>query len=370
MHRRRLLRIGAAAGAAGVAGCLDGSGGDDGTGSEEGTTPDGTGEPTTGGATTEDRDAPDGVYVQPFVETMVNAGTAREGDLAFAVFWTTPHVFWTMTGADRSRHSKDDEDAVHLMATVWDPETGTVLPEVGLSVELTREDDLVSEEVIYPMLSQRMGFHWGANFPLPGDGTYTASVSVSGMGIDRTGAFAGRFGDPVTAGIEFEFTPENRERVGTEEVAGAGDPGAVQPMEMGDLPDSRLPAPGDLPGTVAGTARSDDADMVVTRLSPAEADRFTDGTGYLAVSARTRYNDLVLPIMGLSATVDRDGETVFDGTLSRTLDPDLGYHYGAPVGSLSAGDEVTLSVGTPPQVGRHEGYETAFLEMPDVTVTL
>jgi hypothetical protein len=60
---------------------------------------------------------------------------------------------------------------------------------------------------------------------------------------------------------------------------------------------------------------------------------------------------------------------VYDDTLTRTLDPDLGFHYGAPV-ALESGDEVTLSVSTPPQVARHEGYERAFLEMPDVTLTV
>ncbi|MFB6297607.1 MAG: hypothetical protein ABEH56_03715, partial [Salinirussus sp.] len=70
--------------------------------------------------------------------------------------------------------------------------------------------------------------------------------------------------------------------------------------------------------------------------------------------------------------LDRGGETVFDGRLTRTLDPDLGYHYGAVVGS-EPGDELTLSVLTQPQTARHEGYETAFggLKggMSDVTLT-
>jgi hypothetical protein len=65
--------------------------------------------------------------------------------------------------------------------------------------------------------------------------------------------------------------------------------------------------------------------------------------------------------MTVEATVTRDGETVFDDALERTLDPALYYHYGASVtGGLQSGDEVTLTVPTPPQVARHEGYEKAF----------
>ncbi|MDX1748477.1 MAG: hypothetical protein R3324_21300, partial [Halobacteriales archaeon] len=64
------------------------------------------------------------------------------------------------------------------------------------------------------------------------------------------------------------------------------------------------------------------------------------------------------------------GSTRFDGPLQATLDPDLGYHYGAAVPSLSSGDSVTVTVDGPPQVARHEGYEMAFLEMPPVTLTV
>jgi hypothetical protein len=87
-------------------------------------------------------------------------------------------------------------------------------------------------------------------------------------------------------------------------------------------------------------------------------------------NCRTRYNGYVLPAMALDGTVTRDGETVFDGRLARTIHPDLGYHYGAPVGTVASGDELTLSVETIPQVARHEGYETAFRQFEPVTLTL
>jgi len=92
---------------------------------------------------------------------------------------------------------------------------------------------------------------------------------------------------------------------------------------------------------------------------------------YLAVSARTPYNRLVIPAMALTGTLERGGETVFEDELVRTLDPDLGYHYGAAIGSVESGDDLTVSVDTPPQVARHEGYETAFLgDMKQITLTV
>jgi hypothetical protein len=73
--------------------------------------------------------------------------------------------------------------------------------------------------------------------------------------------------------------------------------------------------------------------------------------------------------MALSATVSRNGETVFDGRLPGALDDTLGFHYGASVPDVRAGDTVRVTVDVPPQVARHEGYETAFLGMPPVTLS-
>jgi len=66
----------------------------------------------------------------------------------------------------------------------------------------------------------------------------------------------------------------------------------------------------------------------------------------------------------------RDGEPLASGDLRATLDPELGYHYGAALGDAADGDDLTVRVETPPQAARHAGYETAFLEMPPVTLTL
>ena len=44
--------------------------------------------------------------------------------------------------------------------------------------------------------------------------------------------------------------------------------------------------------------------------------------------------------------------------------------YGTTVADVQTGDELTITVDSPPQTARHEGYETAFVDMPDVQVTL
>jgi len=353
MRRRRFLALGSLASTALLTGCASDA-------IDDTTEPPATTEPTA-------TEKPDGVYVQSFAERMAMQGTTTVGDYRVALMFTVPHTFWTLTNEERSATAKTDADDVHLMAVVWDDETGTVLPDAGVSVELER-GEFLAQEVFYPMLSQPMGFHYGDNFGLDGDGTYTANVSIGGVSARTTGGFEGRFRTAETAEMTVEFTEETRARVGSSPVDRAGERGALAPRETG-YPKSFAPAREALPGTVRGTVAVDDAYLVVTDLDAAgRVGRPEDA--YLAVSARTRYNGYELSGMGLDATLERDGETVYDGSLARTLSPDLGSHYGAAVPRVEAGDELTLGVRLPPQVGRHEGYETAFLDTASVSLTL
>jgi hypothetical protein len=50
------------------------------------------------------------------------------------------------------------------------------------------------------------------------------------------------------------------------------------------------------------------------------------------------------------------------------LDSEIGYHYGASMPGVREGDKVVIETTVPPQVARHDGYETAFLEMEPVLV--
>lgn len=356
MHRRRLLALLGGAGTVGFAGC---------------NRPRTAETPTDGGSSSSPTPTPTGsadggVYRQSFVERMGRLGTTTAGPYRVALLYTVPHRFWTVTNSQLSPVPKGvaaDGSRVHLMAVVWDPETGVAIPETGLSLELERDGRLVSAEVIYPMLSQRMGVHYGGNFTLPGDGDYRARIDVGALSIRRTGAFRGRFDEPATAEISFRFTARDRREIGTRETPGAGDSGAVAPMDAA-FPLGQAPRVGAVPGTHLGTARTGDTVFTVGRLADPPAG--VDGTGpYLAVSARTPYNRFLLPAMSLSASV---GE--FDRKLVRALDPDLGYHYGVAVPPLSGADRLRLTVAMPPQIGRHEGYERAFLEMPPTELSI
>lgn len=315
-------------------------------------------------------DRPDAVYIPTHVEGMEMSGMVEAGEYTVALSYSYPHRFWLVTGRETERVSVQDDDSIHLMMSAWDTETGVVLPTASHTIELTRDGDLVDERSLWPMLSQSMGYHFGDNVALTGDGTYTATVRIDPIDARRTGAFADRFDETVTAEIEFPYSQETRDDITVEMLEDRqGEEGAVEPMEMEMLPVAEAPPSDALPGEVLGEATSGDARFVSTVVR--DADRFgVEGESYLAVSPRTPYNRFPLPFTTLSATLTRDGDAVFEGALRATVDPELGYHYGAGIEGIESGDTLTIAVESPPQVARHEGYETAFLEMPDVEFTV
>jgi hypothetical protein len=318
-------------------------------------------------------DRPNAVYYPTHVEGMEQGSMGQSGDYAAMVMYSYPHRFWNVNGTTVEKTPIQDGDDAHVMVALWDPETRQVLPDAGVDIEILADGDTVSQETIYPMLSQPMGFHYGANFDL-GDvdaATLTVEVSVGGVtasSVRTTGSFDGRFEEQTTIPLELKYSEATKQNISYERTPDrAGDRTAQEPMTS-DMPLGRAPAVADLPGRVLGdpandTPKSGDAVFATTVV---DADRF-DGR-YLAISPRTPYNHYVIPRIGIDATVERDGETVFDDSLERVLDPELGYHYGRAV-DVQADDQVTLSVTTPAQVARHEGYETAFLEFDDVTLT-
>jgi len=313
-------------------------------------------------------DRPQAVYYPAVTEGMAMYGMHSAGPYMTALMYSYPHRFWSTNGDDVGKTVVEEDDSIHLMATIWDKQSGVVIPiDAGLSAEITQNGELVSQEVIYPMLSQQMGFHYGSNFTLNGDGTYTAEVSIGGTQMRRTGRFAEEFSNPVTATFEFQFdTAEMYDLEIKRLPKKQGQRGAVEPMDMGmGVPVGHAPPMEALPGTLLGTNRSGDAKFVVNGIQGRE-----DGVKRLAVFPRTPYNRIVLPFMSLSATVARDGQQVFDGPLKQTLDPDIGYHYSATVDGIQSGDDVEISVNTPPQIARHDGYETAFIDMQPVRITV
>jgi len=186
--------------------------------------------------------------------------------------------------------------------------------------------------------------------------------------VRKTGSFAGRFEEAVSTTFEFEYSQQPQveavEDVSYLDEAEWGQPGAVSPMGHGmgggmdGPPGPGLPSAEEYPGRDLGTHTSDDAVFVVRYL---EDSRLADGGGYLFVSARTPYNRIPLP--GMALAVEGDVE----GTLTQTLDGELGHHYGRAV-TLDAGDTFDIVTQTPPQVARHRGYETAFLDVDPIPV--
>lgn len=314
---------------------------------------------------------PNAVYVPTHVEGMKMAGMQSSSGYRCALAYTFPHRFWLVTGGRRKRVDIAGDDSAHLMPVVWDAETGIVPPDINPQVSVTRNGESVAQFAPWPMLSQPMGFHFGDNVQLDGDGTYQVDLRIGSPSTRRTGSLADARGQ-ASFTFEFDFRRAVLDEVTYRDIPSEreGTRGAVEPMSMETLPSTRVPREGDLPGTVRGTATSGDAPVVVTTLSDATPFGGGEGDTYLAVSPRTPHNRYMLPMMSLSGTLTRGRETAFEGALRSTIDPNLHYHYGAAVPGVESGDELTVAVDSPPQTARHEGYETAFFEMSEMTMSL
>ncbi|WP_331232880.1 DUF7350 domain-containing protein [Natronorarus salvus] len=344
---------------------------------------------------------PDVVYLPAKYDGMLTYAVGETDEYLLSLSATVPHPFFTVTGTEANQANVYTSDSVHLMVDVRDRETGRVIPS-NVSLALSREGETVEERVLWPMLSQRMGFHYGDTFSLPEDGSYSARIGVDPVAASRVGTFAGRFADRQTLDVGIEFSEGEIDDLECVliDVDRRGRPGALPPMEHddhghgdgvegteadgehdhrddhdegghGDRGDGtehepspeRLASPSSLPGEVLGVAESGDARVAATVIGGSS----TDGPGsYLAVSPRTPHNAYPLPTLALSARV-RDGDDVrFDGPLPEAVGPELGVHYGAEMPGVGRGNEVRIAVDAPPQLARHEGYETAFLDMDPV----
>ncbi len=398
--RRQLLWSAVGASTVALAGCI---GSDD-------TDEEGDDEPSddrvddeNGFAFPEVEDPPDAVYRPTHREEMLMVEPVEAGDYLFGPMLTYAHPFWLTEGSSIEHVEPSADDDVHLMVTAWDAETGIVLPlDSSPLFEISHVDgEFTDEERPWLMISQQMGFHFGDNIALDEDGTYRVEGSVSPIDIRKTGEFEGRFEESVEFEFEFEFDDDLRalpaqiEYFPEEEW---GEPGALEPMDHGDhhddgddhhhddgddhhhddgddhhhddedhhhhVPYSALPPAEDLPGHLQEPLESNDAVFETTVIEPGS--RFVDGDDwYLAVSARSPYNRCVLPMMAIEATVDDDTYS-----LTETIDHELDYHYGVALEADPDGAELELEVLTPPQVTRHQGYETAFVDIEPMSTVI
>ena len=432
--RRRLLALGATVGAGALGGCLTGSdvedlgGGSGGQGGETAGSGGGSGgDGGDGGAapslpTVED--PPAATYVPTHFEAMRRLDPVEAGDYLLEPMITYPHRFWNVTGDRVEAAAPTDDDDVHLMVTVRDAESGRILPaSTGIRVTVGREGESGTPNAPWPMVSQEMGFHFGDNLSLGGDGTYEATVRVGAIDARKTGSFAGRFAEPATGSFSFEYDQAFRESVVgdivyVQEESDWGARGAMANHAVGrgggrsygdashEGPDHvdaqeqdadrdhrgeprwearvgdrrygtywRSPAEGELPpaahlpGALQGEPVVGDALLATALLPPGS--RFVDGDErYLLVSPRTPYNRSMLPMAAIDYAVRRGGSAVASGALDPALDSEVGYHYGAALGDVASGDSLSLSVATAPNVSRHAGYETALLETGEASLAL
>lgn len=347
MDRRTFLRGTALAGTASLAGCLDAL----------------ETESVWSGAPLVD-DRPDAVYVPASTEAMGTYGTRTLDDGAeLSLHYTFPHRFWLVTGEGRERVGVAESDSMHLMVSVWDPETGIVLPRQPRATVHESGSSAPSFQV-WSMLAQRMGYHFGNNVSFPGEGDFSVRIDLDPVGVRTAGAFDGRFDAAASTSVDVTFDTADVTDLGIDEIPDSrrGQRDAVAAMEMGPPP-GRVPPVEDLPGTPLGTATSADAVLAGTLLD-APPDGIEGDGPYLAVSARTPYNRIVLPSCSLEATVDATDPN----ELEETIDDRLGHHYGAVLDAPPEEDP-TVRVTAPPQVARHDGYETAFFDFEQVRLS-
>lgn len=327
-------------------------------------------------------DPPDAVYIPTHREGMMMPDPVMAGDLMVAPMVSYPHNFWLVSGASTEAVSVTEDDDVHLMLTIWDPETGTVIStDEGTSMEISKDGELVESRAPWVMLSQSMGAHLGDNVPLDGEGTYTVDLTVPSVETALTGELAGRFSDSASASFEFTLDQDSLERmidmIEWVDEEHWGERGAMEPSHGGGtdgshgdgdngghaMPFANVPPAEELPGTFQEVATSGNADIAVAVVD--EPGRFTDETPTLLVSPRSPYNRIPLPEMAMA--VDVGGNSV---DLVEALDHHAGHHYHAALPDLEPGSELTITVETPPQTARHQGYETAFVDMPSIEVAV
>lgn len=383
--RRHVLAAGTAAAVA-VAGCTD---------TNDTAASDATDQSDPNLRTVED--PPDQVYKPTHRESMVMDPMIQAGDYTLLPHFTYEHTFWLMRGGGDPVEEAPEAPGIHLMFAAIDSETGEQIPlDIVSDIEVRQDGEQVDRRDPWPMIAQSMGMHFGDNIPLE-FGSYEVEIQLSPINARKTGAFAGRFEESQTATYTFEYDEDTRRELvdGIEWLPEDewGEPGALELMDHdghgdhddhgdthddhgshdghdddhddhghddhGGHPEMDLPPAAEYPGTDLGVYSSGDADFVVRHL---EDSRLAEnGDDYLLVSPRTPYNRIPLPDMRLSVTGDLDGDLV------QTIDDELGHHYGLTA-DLDGVDSFDIVVGTPPQVARHQGYETAFIEMPAMTV--
>lgn len=331
--------------------------------------------PDSGGESTDGRDDSDSadtgrVVVPEHFHEVAAVDTATSDGLAVGVFYSEPDLYWRVQGEGETELVEPSSDAsLQLLAWVWDTESGVVLQDAEVTAVISKDGDTVLETSLVTLLNQRTGLHWAGNVSLETYGEYDLALEVETGRAAYEPALADRVSESATVDITLPFERGSLGDIRTVYLDQEGNRGAVKPISTDDVPLSVQPDPSDHPGDAVGDATSGAAQERVVRVPP-DHNPLGDDTPYLAVNLRTPFNEYALPGAELTATLTRDGETVFDGPLAATLDGAMGFQYGASVPAVESGDELAVRIETPPSIARFDGYEQAFLECPDRTIEL
>jgi|AntDeeMetagen134_2_1112570.scaffolds.fasta_scaffold02343_5 Fe2+ transport protein. len=317
--------------------------------------------------------APDepAVYIPSHFDGREMLGMQESGPYMMSLMYTLVHDFWVFAGQEPEHVPVQEGQTMHIMSSVWDPEFGNLLPTGNPDITITTGDgEEVDQRSLWSMLAQQMGPHFGDNVTLPESGEYNVTIDVDPVSARQLGAYVDRFNSAESATFTFDFQFEDLTDIRTELLNDAGQNGALPPASMGDRPSGSLPDVEELPGFNVGVETSGQAEFAVQRLHPSP-DGLDSSDPYIAVSPRTPYNKYPLPFMGVRGTVTAPDETeLFKDILQPALHPELGYHYGAVVRGLASEDTLELEIGSPPQISRHRGYQTAFREFEDLQFTI
>lgn len=309
-------------------------------------------------------DRPDGVYVPPHFEGMRSIGIDTDGPIAAALSYSYPHRFWLLSGRERSRVRIQPSDSIHLMLQVWVRDTAVPLSGTSPRIAVESDGELVGERILWPMLSQRMGFHYGDNLALEAEGAYEFLVDVPPTSESLAAEFGKRLGTPARFRFSFDWRESTLEGIPitTVETDRQGVRDALPPMEGGDAPLGQSEGPLEetaesLPGQTLGTAIADEIGIAASLAQEGGSD-----ASLLRLTAETPYNRYRLPMLG--PVVDVNGTR---RQLPTTLDPSLGILYSGRLPQPASTGSIRVSFPSPPQVARHEGYETAFTNPETVT---
>lgn len=357
MDRRQFLGTLSGATVVALAGCSNGT--DD--------TPTNQSTPTDTETPTDQQDLR-GAYVLDHKDEMQMFGVKSDGRLKTALMYAVPHEFYLTTGTRTQKVEIQTQDTMHLMVSVWDDESNVLPPSVEPSVTIYRDGEQQTTVNPWSMLSQQMGYHFGDNLQIRGEGNYRFEVELNSESSRLSGDLVGVF-DETSFTFEQQFNPFDVQSLDQMTVENADEAGAIPPMDMEMMPTPTQPAFSEMPIEMTDAQYTNDMGVAVgTFDSPGTFG--IDTEQYLVVSPQTRYNRYLMPLMSVEATVTRGEETLYDGSLNSSLHEDLSLFYGAGTPALEQGDTVSVSFNAPSQLARGLGYEEAFLALDNLEYTL